>query len=82
MNEWLGTYVWQSCVEIEGYSSPHSKCRIAEHPFFVSLHVHGYFSTVAAAFSTFRSFVLLSMQFVGPLFSFIRRLASIFLFLC
>ena len=34
-------YVWQSCVEIEGYSvtssSPRSKCRIAELPFLVSL---------------------------------------------
>ena len=34
-------YVWQSCVEIEGYSvkssSPHSKWCIAELPFLVSL---------------------------------------------
>ena len=34
-------YVWQSCVEIEGYSvtasSPRSKCCIAELPFLVSL---------------------------------------------
>ena len=34
-------YVWQFCVEIEGYSVtsslPRSKCRIAKLPFFVSL---------------------------------------------
>ena len=41
MNEWMGKCVWQSCIEIEGYSvtssSPHSKCRIAELLFLVSL---------------------------------------------
>ena len=34
-------YVWQSCVEIEGYfvmsSSPRSKCRITELLFLISL---------------------------------------------
>ena len=41
MNEWMGKYSRQSCVEIEGYSVPSSlppsKCHIAELLFLVSL---------------------------------------------